>query len=350
MRTLSNSTGDADPGRAPQPGESLPPDAPAHAVQCGPVDPAELTGALQLLLRPSRHGHSVDAAAVDDFRQRAGEQGLDLGAMWVARSGNHLVWSLLPVVYPGRSMLLIVPGQPPSGDAARPAAPKLIEACCLEHAQRGVHLAQVLLETDQPPAERLLCQCGFVPLTTLHYLERGLTRVSAPALPTGVSIEPSTGVSHGAMADAIAQTYHGSLDCPELNGVRTMDDVIAGHKATGRHDPSLWFILRRAARDCGVLLLSPTVMEATIELVYLGLAEGARGQGLGDVLMHHAVATAWTRGYRRLTLAVDVRNGPAINLYLRHGMQRTTARRVFVRDLRASAGARPLSQAAPDVR
>src|SRR5438067_2423990 len=37
-------------------------------------------------------------------------------------------------------------------------------------------------------------------------------------------------------------TYDGSLDCPELNGVRTIEEVVAGHIAQGQFDPDRWWL------------------------------------------------------------------------------------------------------------
>ena len=48
---------------------------------------------------------------------------------------------------------------------------------------------------------------------------------------------------HALFAETILQTYRDSLDCPGLNGVRQIEDIIAGHKASGEFDPALWFLL-----------------------------------------------------------------------------------------------------------
>jgi ribosomal protein S18 acetylase RimI-like enzyme len=136
----------------------------------------------------------------------------------------------------------------------------------------------------------------------------------------------------------ISRTYIDSLDCPELNDVREIEDVIAGHKAVGRHDPSMWFLMCDHEHPCGVLLLSPTMQLGAVELVYLGVTPEFRGQRVGDALVHHALATAFARGFERLFVAVDSRNVPAIGLYLRHGLRHAGQRRAFMRDLRGDRG------------
>jgi ribosomal protein S18 acetylase RimI-like enzyme len=51
-------------------------------------------------------------------------------------------------------------------------------------------------------------------------------------------------------------------------------------------------------------------------------------------MMRLALATAVRSDLRRLTLAVDSTNAPALRLYYAHGMQRLTARAAFLRDLK----------------
>src|SRR5262249_18196923 len=125
-----------------------------------------------------------------------------------------------------------------------------------------------------------------------------------------------------------------SQDCPALNGMREMDDVIAGHMATGDFDPNLWWVLCQENQPMAVLLLSRVPQGSTMELVYLGILPEARGKGFGDFLMQRALATAFSDNRENLSLAVDSRNRPALRLYYRHGMRRIGSRIAMIRDLR----------------
>ncbi len=120
--------------------------------------------------------------------------------------------------------------------------------------------------------------------------------------------------------------------------MRTIEDTITGHKATGEFNPDTWFLLTPAdaasSEISGVLLLSHVSQTDALELVYLGLSPAARGKGLGHYMMRLALATTAQANLRRLTLAVDAANAPALKLYYAHGMQRLTARAAFLRDLR----------------
>jgi hypothetical protein len=137
---------------------------------------------------------------------------------------------------------------------------------------------------------------------------------------------------------AILQTYRQSLDCPGLNGLRDITDVIDGHRATGEFNPHFWHLLHRGEESLGVLLLSPMPQTDAVELVYLGLCPDARGQGLGDIMMKQANAMVLIAHRRRLTLAVDSINQPALKLYYRHGMHQIMKKIAMIRDLRSAPG------------
>jgi mycothiol synthase len=127
------------------------------------------------------------------------------------------------------------------------------------------------------------------------------------------------------------------MDCPGLNGLRDIDDIIAGHKASGEFDPNRWYLLFERALPVAVLLLSRSPHADGVELVYLGLAPEVRGRGIADLLMHLATASVSADGRMQLSLAVDSRNERAMHLYFRHGMQRVGSRIALIRDLRDRA-------------
>ncbi|MGH7213261.1 MAG: GNAT family N-acetyltransferase [Tepidisphaeraceae bacterium] len=309
---------------------------------CRPAQKDELTSGLRLILAPG--AKPADDEAVLDFLRFGVERGIDLNRMWVARRdagatqpAGPVLWAILPVLSPGRTMLLLSPTTSPTSSreaAARSLVQKVIE----QYATLDVHLGQVLLDPEEKSAQRLYAACGFRQLAELLYLQRLIrgtdTQCPEPA-PQGMEWQTYGPDTHALFARAIASTYENSLDCPALNGLRDIDDVIAGHKATGEHDPRLWVSLVQQGRPQGVLLLSKTPRTDSLELVYLGLAPESRGRGIGDLLMRRAITSAADRELSRLTLAVDSRNAPALKLYYRHGMHRITSRLALLRDLRA---------------
>ena len=171
-------------------------------------------------------------------------------------------------------------------------------------------------------------------LETLAYAVAGSLVFYWAQLPGGLMWLEYSPQTHPLFARAIGESYEYSLDCPGLNGLRDIQDVMAGHKATGDFDPAAWFVLVNQDVPLGAMLLSRIPRTDAVELVYLGLTPDSRGRGLADLLMRQALwATAWMNR-SRLTLAVDSQNAPALKLYYRHGMQRTGSKIALMRDLR----------------
>jgi ribosomal protein S18 acetylase RimI-like enzyme len=300
-----------------------------------PATAAETTAGLRLVL--GSNGSPAHEQHVQEFLAFATERSIDLTLMWVAEQAGRLTLAALPIPSPGRTMLVFA--SPAPSRAAEGTVSQLIDATCETAAQNGVHLAQALLDPVDEVGRRVYMAAGFEAMAELIYLN-GPPRadVTAPVPPpAGLHWEGYTPRNHARFAEAILTSYEESLDCPALNGVRDIEDVIEGHKASGVFDPRHWQILCEGDRPVGVLLLADTGRGAeAMELVYLGLAKAARGRKLGEVMMARAMGIVAVFGYQRLTLAVDARNVPALKLYYRQGMNRVASKIALMRDLRAS--------------
>src|SRR5207237_1563992 len=128
----------------------------------------------------------------------------------------------------------------------------------------------------------------------------------------------------------LLRTYEGTQDCPEITGVRTAEEIIAGHRAQGKHDPRRWWVALAGGRPVGVLLLCEVPEWAAWDVAYVGVVPEARGRGYGRELMHRAVAEARADGVARLTLSVDVRNRRAWELYKGLGFEPHDRREGFL--------------------
>jgi ribosomal protein S18 acetylase RimI-like enzyme len=306
-----------------------------------PVERQEIHAALRLILSTS--GASASEEQVVDFLRFALYRGIDLKDIWVADSAGKMQWAILPVLSPGRTMLLFAPSFAPPRLQNGCICP-LIERILEHYRSRAIDLAQVLIDPTEAAAVQMYQACGFGHLAELIYLDREVRRCSDPALPPGYAWQTYSGQTHPDFARAVSASYEGSLDCPHLNGRRNIEDVLAGHKAAGEFDPSLWLLLRYGATPAGVMLLNRSTRSDAIELVYLGLIPRQRGRHLGDLLMQRALWAASSVGARRLSLAVDSSNLPALRLYRRHGMAQVCSRIALMRDLREPAQASPISQ------
>src|SRR5688572_12621938 len=309
----------------------------ATRVICRPAQRAEIEPALRLLLADA-NGLAGDDAVLD-FLSFAIHRKIDTSATWVAEHARRIVWAILPIVSAGRTMLLFTSGRLHS--QTPPQAVRLLADAVCRYYGAGAQplaLAQLLLDPDDQTIHDLYRRTGFEDLAELVYLQRSVRgSTEGDALQAGWQLVTYSADAHALFADTIVRSYAGSLDCPALNGRRDVEDVIAGHKATGVFDPAMWFVLRdERGAGRGVLLLNPTAGSDSVELVYLGLVPESRGQGIGDALMRLAIQTAARREFRDLSLAVDARNAPALRLYHRHGMRRVGSRLALVRDLRVA--------------
>jgi len=296
----------------------------------------EVDQALRLILAADRRLATDEQ--VLDFLNFAMHRGIDLSEIRVAEESGRIVWAILPVLSPGRTMLLLSPPRV-SPRLSDTIAPRLIGDVVDRFAARDVHLAQALIDPSDRAVVELYKSCAFERLAELIYLRRAAQRRERPELPTGTRWVHYAPAAHERFGRAIAATYAGSLDCPGLNGRRSMEDVIAGHKAAGEFEPRLWHLLCADHHDdpLGVLLLSRSARSDAMELVYLGVAPEHRGQRIGELMMAQALAVAAESGCSQLTLAVDSRNEPALKLYYRSGMSRVCTRVALLRDLRNAA-------------
>ncbi len=294
--------------------------------------PGELPHALRMIL--SSDGHRPGEPDIEAFKQYMIDRGVDLADVKLAEQDGRVRWALLPILLPGRTML-IFGSTDRNREPEHRCAARLINEVCAAFARLDVHLAQMLLEPANQSARRLFNQCGFIDLAELLYLQADVPAASAaPPIPSGYSWETYSLLTHPKFAATILQSYERSLDCPALAGLRQIEDVIASHKASGVFDPANWFLLYERQSPVAVLLLGHNPPTESMELVYAGLIPQARGQRLGTTLLRQAMYNARRAGATRITLAVDAHNEPAKRLYFRHGFERFGTKQALVRDLR----------------
>src|SRR5207249_2595301 len=112
----------------------------------------------------------------------------------------------------------------------------LVRTALADLRRRGFIIAQALLDESAPRHGAAdLTEGGMPRVTELIYLERPTTvplqlRPEVPAL-LWKGFGPATEAEFRAVLHA---TYHESLDMPELEGIRSLDDILASHRAGGR--------------------------------------------------------------------------------------------------------------------
>ena len=247
------------------------------------------------------------------------EKNESLDGLLGAYRGQQFVGAAFAQIQTGKTASVwppqLVPGEPPS------TAASLLDAVLRFLEPREVRMAQALLETDAQAEELLLCQGGFTRLSDLFYLASPSSEFPTSPPDCPLQFETYGPANHRRLASIVEATYQQTLDCPNLNGVRNIEDVLAGYKASGIVDYSRWLIVRKDDADVGCLLLSDFPEYDNWELVYMGIVPSARGHGLGFEIVRYAQWRAYQAGRSRLVLAVDVANKPAIEMYAAAGFQ-----------------------------
>jgi ribosomal protein S18 acetylase RimI-like enzyme len=257
---------------------------------------------------------------------------IDLSGLWIAQQRGQLIGALLTQVLPGRAAAVWAPEVPRHWNRRR-IARLLIQAALGELRSRGYRVAQALVDASSPVhATWDLSRGGMPHVTELTYLARATEPSLASTYPDSCFEWKTYGpATEQDFREVLSQTYVGSLDMPELEGIRSLEDVLASYSFGRTSAADYWFVGRLVGEReaAGVLLLTTHVDRDAWEVAYLGLTPRARGRGLGRASLAHALAIARPHT-PRLELAVDVRNTPADRLYRRAGFSMFDQRSVHL--------------------
>jgi ribosomal protein S18 acetylase RimI-like enzyme len=276
-----------------------------------------------------RDGRVANALAM----LQAGE--LDPAGLLVARTGGGPVGAMLCQPMPGANGLLWPPRAAP-GAPAGAVTDALVRHAAGWLRSLGVKLAQAFVPEADEPLTAPLARNGFPHVTDLWHLRHDLES----AVISQQSLVNSSGTANlrwltypecdpGLFHRTLLASYEETLDCPEISGVRTLEEVLAGLRTDG-HDPSRWWLLEWAGAAAGVLILSAPVGAAAWDLAYLGVVPAMRGRGCGRALVAQALRAARAGGADALTLFVDHRNAPARRLYADAGFRACDRWKVFL--------------------
>jgi ribosomal protein S18 acetylase RimI-like enzyme len=299
-----------------------------------PVRTEELAPAFRLLFRHLPTGDR-DNRVLNALRLvESGD--IDRRGLFVLRQPVGLAGALLCSPVPGASGILWPPAVIEEGGEERRIER---EDALVRHAfvwlrEQGAKLAQVLLAPDEEELAGPLVRNGMAHVTNLWYLHHDLvlsaTDLAAPARAT---FEPFDPARPGPFEEALFRTYEHTLDCPEVNGVRTPAEVLEGHRAQGIYDPNRWWLARAGGPACdpvGVVIVAELPECGAWEIAYMGVVPEARRRGYGRELLHKVLWEARAAGAPRVTLSVDARNRPAWELYRGVGLEPFDRRAVYL--------------------
>jgi mycothiol synthase len=294
----------------------------------GPARPEELADALGLIFRhldeaerARRVGQALALAARGEFDPRG---------VLVLREHGRLAGAILCEPVPGAGGLVFPPGV--CDGPGRPAGEDaLVRQACTWLRQGGARLAQALLAPEEEALAGPLLRNGFARVTILWYLRHDpQTSARWPEAPPRLRFHPYDPEDPEEFHGTLARTYEDTLDCPEVSGVRTIEQVVEGYRAQGRYDPARWWLAREAGSPVGVAIVTALSGCGDWEVGYMGLVPPARGRGLGRELLGKALGEARAAGARHVTLSVDARNGPAWRLYRGMGFEPFARRAVLL--------------------
>jgi mycothiol synthase len=251
-----------------------------------------------------------------------------------AREEDRLVAAQLAQSLPGRVAVVWQPQFAAAKESRQDELTSLLFArLAAELSQVGVQLAQAIVPIGDHEAAERFSAGGFSHAADLLYLAANLdeARDRSPSPP--FEIDSFQMGDEKRLAALIDRTYVGTLDCPQLDGLRSTVDVVAGYQAVGQFRPELWLIARDRAERVGCLLMNlhPDVRHA--EIVYVALIPEVRGRGWGEELVKQAIERAKRAGAERIVLAVDAANEPANRIYQQLGFFEFDRRAVWVRSL-----------------
>jgi mycothiol synthase len=304
--------------------------------QVMPCPPESRGAALEVLYR--RVPAALRDRLIVDVLGEARRGEIDLSGLWVTRERmGRITGALLTQPLAGKAAAVWAPEVRPSWRRTSLAA-ALVQSALADLKARGFLLAQAVLdESAGSHAAYDLTRGGMPHVTELLYLERDTATPLPPVAarefrrggkqpaPAGTYPGPEAGLLQwrqfepaleSEFRSVLLATYVGSLDMPELEGARSLEDILEGHRASGRFVAERWRLGRIPSEQeaAAVLLMAEVPARDVWEVVYLGLTPAARGRGLGRATLSHALELARPH-VARIELAVDLRNKPAVRLY-----------------------------------
>ncbi|MBX7165614.1 MAG: GNAT family N-acetyltransferase [Pirellulales bacterium] len=258
-----------------------------------------------------------------------------LAGLFEARQDGATQGVVLAMLQPGRTAVLWPPRAEPGLEAQLDTQIRddLLRVATAFMAQGRCRIAQAQLDAEPGEDDLFLRRAGYQWLADLLYMMVGESGLPLWPPTSTLVFEPYSATNHARLARLIERTYEDTLDCPQLNGVRDLSDVLAGYRATGQFTPKWWLLVREGSQDVGCLLCADHPSQQALELVYMGLVPEARGRGWGKQVVEHCLWLAREASRRQVLVAVDTANLPATRVYGEAGFtvwdRRSTYLRIF---------------------
>lgn len=263
----------------------------------------------------------------------AAGQAIRDGGLLVCRQGGEIVGAMLTLNAPGRVTMAWPPRakRSASDDEERDIALALLHRARDEAAKKESRFVQLLADELSGVLDKAIKEVGFFHLTQLVYARRSIDPNEQAAAPLPeIEFVGYRDDLRDELLGILNRSYQQSMDCPELTGLRSLEDVFASHQGHGDFLPERWLLVRQQGEWVGCLLMSAAKGEKVIEISYVAVLPEARGHGLGRVLTREAIGRAVREGAEAVVLAVDGRNMPALAMYEDEGFVPWDIRDVYL--------------------
>ena len=268
-------------------------------------------------------------ARIESIMQQHHAGKTDLRGVFQAKHENTLVGAMYAQSRPDGSVMLWIPAMT-EGFSSEPMFEPLVQYC----QSRNAFAAVAMADRTQSFDKQTLCAVGqFRFLSDLIHLAIEIMPNETTEEPYRLQFIPLSNYAEDVSArltPLVKETYHDSLDFPDLMQIAPVEHVLQGYKAGALFRPELWFFIQKEGVDVGALLLTDTSPEQ-FELTYMGLIESARRQGYAREIVRFAkeITSQWKR--QLLLTSVDEKNIPACQTYLAQGFRAWDRKKVYVR-------------------
>ena len=194
--------------------------------------------------------------------------------------------------------------------------------------------AQIAIPAEDPELIGLVRELGFTPSRRVHMLEATTTDLPNPVWPDAISVAPLDLASDQDVTDGF--TAFNAAFPPDSGGWRMeFEEFVHMLRRDPTAVPGLSLIARKAGKPVGIVTnFRDTTREETGNVVHVGVAPGARHQGLGRALLQESFRKFHKLGWSHARLAVftDVA-GNGLELFEGVGMYRLFHSEVFSRSI-----------------
>jgi ribosomal protein S18 acetylase RimI-like enzyme len=251
-------------------------------------------------------------------------------SLWAVESpSGSLAAVALSIPNTGRTATVLA--SRPKKPADIPMVTRVVTASRDAASGGGIDLLQSLLSPEDALSLEAFQRASFEFLADLHTLKlRVGTPKEPPSLPRDITLAD---VSDDELTATMEATYEDTLDCANLRGLRSTQDILDGHRSGGIAYEELTQIVMRGDMPigCAIVTCGP---QSIADLAYIGLIPSVRGTGLGEKVLQHMVFRASLRRIRFVRLAVDDVNTPARLMYRRAGFSRESTQRAVIHSVK----------------